>query len=63
VKAAIERGVQDWGSHNGSSRAFFSVKPNVVAEERIAAFEAEVDMRLDAKLGAAERSISAADRD
>jgi hypothetical protein len=33
------------------------------AEERIAAFEAEVDMRLDAKLGAAERSVSAADRD
>lgn len=38
VKAAIERGVQDWGSHNGSSRAFSSVKPNVVAEERIAAW-------------------------
>jgi hypothetical protein len=33
------------------------------AEERIAAFEAEVDMRLDAKLGAAQRSVSAADRD
>jgi hypothetical protein len=33
------------------------------AEERIAAFEAEVDMRLDAKLGAAGRSVSAADRD
>ena len=28
------------------------------AEERIAAFEAEVDMRLDAKLGAAQRSVS-----
>lgn len=38
VKAAIERGVQDWGSHNGSSRAFSSVKPNMTAEDRIAAW-------------------------
>ena len=38
VKAAIERGVGDWGSHNGSSRAFSSVRPNVEAEERIASW-------------------------
>jgi len=38
VKEAIERGVRDWGSHNGSSRAFSSVRPNVEAEERIAAW-------------------------
>ena len=36
VQASIERGVRDWGSHNGSSRAFSSVKPNVVAEQKIA---------------------------
>lgn len=38
VKDAIERGVRDWGAHNGSSRAFSSVRPNVEAEERIAAW-------------------------
>jgi 7-keto-8-aminopelargonate synthetase-like enzyme len=38
VKSAIERGVRDWGSHNGSSRAFSSVRPNVEAEERLAAW-------------------------
>jgi 7-keto-8-aminopelargonate synthetase-like enzyme len=38
VKDAIERGVREWGSHNGSSRAFSSVRPNVEAEERIAAW-------------------------
>ena len=38
VQEAIERGVRDWGTHNGSSRAFSSVAPNVVAEEKIAAW-------------------------
>lgn len=36
VKAAIERGVRAWGTHNGSSRAFSSVEPNVRAERKIA---------------------------
>ena len=38
VKAAIERGVRAWGTHNGSSRAFASVEPNVRAERKIAAW-------------------------
>jgi 7-keto-8-aminopelargonate synthetase-like enzyme len=38
VQEAIERGVRDWGTHNGSSRAFSSVRPNVTAEEKIAAW-------------------------
>lgn len=42
VKSAIERGVREWGTHNGTSRAFSSVGPNVEAEEKIAAWlEAE----------------------
>jgi 7-keto-8-aminopelargonate synthetase-like enzyme len=36
VKAAVERGVREWGTHNGSSRAFSSVAPNVRAERKIA---------------------------
>ncbi|AMV30115.1 8-amino-7-oxononanoate synthase [Gemmata sp. SH-PL17] len=36
VTSAIERGVRAWGSHNGSSRAFASVEPNVRAERKIA---------------------------
>jgi len=36
VKAAVERGVRAWGTHNGSSRAFSSVEPNVRAERKIA---------------------------
>ena len=38
VQEAIEKGVRDWGTHNGSSRAFSSVCPNVTAEEKIAAW-------------------------
>jgi 7-keto-8-aminopelargonate synthetase-like enzyme len=38
VQEAIERGVRDWGTHNGSSRAFSSVEPNVRAEEKLAAW-------------------------
>jgi 7-keto-8-aminopelargonate synthetase-like enzyme len=36
VKTAVERGVRAWGTHNGSSRAFASVEPNVRAERKIA---------------------------
>jgi 7-keto-8-aminopelargonate synthetase-like enzyme len=38
VQGAVERGVRDWGTHNGSSRAFASVEPNVRAEQKIAAW-------------------------
>jgi 7-keto-8-aminopelargonate synthetase-like enzyme len=36
VKTAVERGVRAWGTHNGGSRAFASVAPNVRAEQKIA---------------------------
>jgi 7-keto-8-aminopelargonate synthetase-like enzyme len=36
VKAALEYGVRSWGTHNGSSRAFSSVEPNVRAERKLA---------------------------
>ncbi len=36
VRDALERGVRKWGSHNGSSRAFASVRANAEAEERLA---------------------------
>lgn len=36
VKAAVERGVREWGTHNGTSRAFSSVAPNVEAEAKVA---------------------------
>jgi 7-keto-8-aminopelargonate synthetase-like enzyme len=36
VKGAVERGVRAWGSHNGGSRAFSSIEPNVRAERKIA---------------------------
>jgi 7-keto-8-aminopelargonate synthetase-like enzyme len=38
VKEAVERGVRQWGTHNGTSRAFSSVGPNVEAEAKIAAW-------------------------
>ena len=38
VQEAIERAVRDWGTHNGSSRAFSSVRPNLAAEQKIAAW-------------------------
>jgi 7-keto-8-aminopelargonate synthetase-like enzyme len=38
VKEAVERGVRDWGTHNGTSRAFSSIVPNVEVEEKIAAW-------------------------
>src|SRR5437879_5934581 len=36
VMAAIVRGVQRWGTHNGASRAFASVRSNIDAEEKLA---------------------------
>jgi 7-keto-8-aminopelargonate synthetase-like enzyme len=36
VKEAIVRGVRDWGTHNGASRAFSSVRANITAEEKLA---------------------------
>jgi 7-keto-8-aminopelargonate synthetase-like enzyme len=36
VQEAIERGVRDWGTHNGTSRAFTHVAPSAVAEQKIA---------------------------
>src|SRR4051812_10714247 len=36
VRAAIRRGVERWGAHNGSSRAFASVRANEEAEEKLA---------------------------
>src|SRR5580692_13132210 len=39
VKEAIERGVRDWGTHNGTSRAFSSVAPSVEVGEKIAAWQ------------------------
>ena len=36
VKEALIRGIERWGTHNGSSRAFSSVRSNIEAEEKIA---------------------------
>src|SRR5262245_51615747 len=36
VCEALRRGVEKWGSHNGSSRFFLSVQANIEAEEKIA---------------------------
>lgn len=36
VKEAIRRGLEKWGTHNGASRAFASVRANVEAEEKLA---------------------------
>src|SRR5438105_14732908 len=38
VQAAVIRGTEQWGTHNGASRAFASVQANVVAEEKLAAW-------------------------
>jgi glycine C-acetyltransferase len=38
VHGAIVRGLAKWGSHNGSSRMFTSVRANIEAEEKIAAW-------------------------
>jgi 7-keto-8-aminopelargonate synthetase-like enzyme len=36
VQGAIVRGLKKWGTHNGASRAFASVRANIEAEEKIA---------------------------
>jgi 7-keto-8-aminopelargonate synthetase-like enzyme len=36
VQDALVRGVERWGTHNGASRAFASVKANIEAEEKLA---------------------------
>jgi 7-keto-8-aminopelargonate synthetase-like enzyme len=36
VQEALRRGVAKWGTHNGASRAFASVRANVEAEEKLA---------------------------
>jgi 7-keto-8-aminopelargonate synthetase-like enzyme len=36
VKEAVIRGVHNWGTHNGASRAFSSVQANLEAEEKLA---------------------------
>ncbi|MHB1558910.1 MAG: aminotransferase class I/II-fold pyridoxal phosphate-dependent enzyme [Isosphaeraceae bacterium] len=36
VQEAIRRGLSRWGTHNGASRAFASVRANIEAEERLA---------------------------
>ena len=38
VIQAIHRGLDRWGSHNGTSRAFSSVRSNLEAEEKLAAW-------------------------
>jgi 7-keto-8-aminopelargonate synthetase-like enzyme len=36
VQQAVHRGLERWGTHNGSSRAFASVRANLDAEEKLA---------------------------
>ncbi len=36
VQDAIRRGLERWGTHNGASRAFASVRANIDAEEKLA---------------------------
>jgi glycine C-acetyltransferase len=36
VQHAIRRGLERWGTHNGSSRAFASVRANIEAEQKLA---------------------------
>jgi 7-keto-8-aminopelargonate synthetase-like enzyme len=36
VQEAVRRGVDRWGTHNGASRAFASVRANIEAEEKLA---------------------------
>lgn len=38
VQEAVIRGTRKWGTHNGASRAFSSVRANAIAEEKIAAW-------------------------
>jgi 7-keto-8-aminopelargonate synthetase-like enzyme len=36
VQAAVRDGTDQWGTHNGASRAFASVRANITAEEKLA---------------------------
>jgi 7-keto-8-aminopelargonate synthetase-like enzyme len=36
VQEAVRRGLKKWGTHNGASRAFASVRANIEAEEKLA---------------------------
>ncbi|MFI5453936.1 MAG: aminotransferase class I/II-fold pyridoxal phosphate-dependent enzyme [Isosphaerales bacterium] len=36
VQEAVRRGLERWGTHNGSSRAFLSVRANIEAERKLA---------------------------
>jgi len=36
VQEAVRRGLKRWGTHNGSSRAFLSVRANIEAERKLA---------------------------
>ena len=38
VQEALRRGIRRWGTHNGASRAFSSVRANTEAEEKLAAW-------------------------
>jgi len=38
IMEAVQRGVRDWGTHNGTSRAFSHVAPHRQAEEKVAAW-------------------------
>src|SRR5947209_18649482 len=38
VAEALVRGVRRWGTHNGASRAFSSVRANALAEEQLASW-------------------------
>lgn len=38
VKEAVRRGLDRWGTHNGASRAFSSVRSNIDAEAKLAAW-------------------------
>jgi 7-keto-8-aminopelargonate synthetase-like enzyme len=38
VQEAVRRGLEKWGTHNGASRAFSSVRANIEAEEKLAAW-------------------------
>ena len=38
ILEALRRGVEKWGAHNGTSRAFSSVEANVVAEAKLASW-------------------------
>ncbi|MCI0640925.1 MAG: pyridoxal phosphate-dependent aminotransferase family protein [Gemmataceae bacterium] len=36
--SALKRGLEEWGTHNGTSRAFVSAQPNFTAEEKLASW-------------------------